>query len=259
MKPEFLEELTQVLGTEVEDYLACLEQTALKAIRINTLKRDTLPACFCDAKPHPFAGNGYIIPSDVLVGWLPEYLCGHVYSQEPSASFPVTAMDIQPGMKVLDLCAAPGSKSTQIAECLNHEGVLVANEIVERRAAILKENLERHGVANAIILNNRPDQIADVFEDYFDAVLCDAPCSGEGMFRKDAQAVEDWSPEAVEACAVRQRKILESAIRCVKPGGILLYSTCTFSLAENEETVAYILKAHPELHLQLRQQEGGQE
>ena len=151
-----------------------------------------------------------------------------------------------PGMRILDLCAAPGSKSTQIAECLQNQGLLVSNEIIASRAQILKENTERCGAANAVILNNSPAEVADAFPEYFDAVLCDAPCSGEGMFRKDPDAVKHWSVEHVESCALRQAAILDDAAKCVRPGGLLVYSTCTFSAEENEENVASFLVRHPE-------------
>ena len=158
-------------------------------------------------------------------------------------------MDLKPGMKVLDLCAAPGSKSTQIAEALQNQGLLVANEIIPSRAKILKENIERHGACNVIITNNDPAEVSSVFSEYFDAVLCDAPCSGEGMFRKNPDAKSEWSPEAVEACARRQASILEEAVKCLKPGGILVYSTCTFSPEENEQNVRLLLEQHPQLEL----------
>ena len=166
-------------------------------------------------------------------------------------------MDLKPGMRVLDLCAAPGSKSTQIAEALDHQGLLVANEIISSRAAILKENMERCGAANVIIVNNTPAEVAKAFPEYFDAVLCDAPCSGEGMFRKDPDAVTHWSPEHVSSCAARQSGILDDAAACVKPGGVLVYSTCTFSIEENEQNVISFLKRHPEFIAEPISAEGG--
>lgn len=157
-------------------------------------------------------------------------------------------MDPAPGMKILDLCAAPGSKSTEILERMNNNGLLVANEISRSRSEILCENIERCGAANAVILNDTPEKVAEQFPDYFDMVLCDAPCSGEGMFRKDSDAEKAWSIENVQACARRQNDILSSAWKTVKPGGILVYSTCTLNTVENEDVIRSFLSAHPDMH-----------
>ena len=168
---------------------------------------------------------------------LPLYHAGAFYSQEPSASSAVTLLDPQPGEKVLDLCAAPGGKSTQIAALTGDRGLLWSNEVVRSRASALASNLERMGVKNAVL--------AEKLEGYFDRVLVDAPCSGEGMFRRDPQAIAEWSPAHVEACAARQLAILGSAARCVREGGVLVYSTCTFSEEENEGVVRAFLRENP--------------
>ena len=244
----FQKRMQELLGEEYPAYLAAMEEPPVKGIRINTLKMSNQPPEELALRPGRYADNGWITRQE-LIGGTPEYLSGCIYSQEPSASFAVSAMGITEGMKVLDLCAAPGSKSTQIAEQLNHTGLLVANEIVSSRAQILKENMERHGAANVIVTSSDPREIARVFPSWFDAVLCDAPCSGEGMFRKNPRAVSEWSPESTDACAARQAEILKSAAACVKPGGILLYSTCTFSIAENEANVQKLLEEHPEFEL----------
>ena len=244
----FQNRMKELLKEEYDSYCAAMEEAPVKGIRINPLKLENKPISGLTLRPARYAANGWISELE-QIGGTPEYLSGCIYSQEPSASFAVTAMGLSEGMRVLDLCAAPGSKSTQIAERLNHTGVLVANEIVTSRAQILKENLERHGVSNAIVTNSDPRDIASVFSSWFDAVLCDAPCSGEGMFRKNPQAAEEWSTEQVAACAARQAEILNSAAACVKPGGILLYSTCTFSLEENEGNVQKLLANHPDFEL----------
>ncbi len=249
MNIEFTARMKDLLGDEYAEYESSFAEPAVRGIRINTLKRPNEKISGICLSQSPFARNGWILDPACSVGNTPEYLCGHVYPQEPSASFAVTALDPRPGMRVLDLCAAPGSKSTQIAECLQNEGLLVANEINTPRARILKENLERCGCANAIILNNRPTELADVFGEFFDAVLCDAPCSGEGMFRKEPDAENQWSVNHVLACAQRQRLILEDAARCLKPGGILVYSTCTFSPEENEQNIAAFVAGHPEFEV----------
>ncbi|MBR4455343.1 MAG: RsmB/NOP family class I SAM-dependent RNA methyltransferase [Solobacterium sp.] len=246
MNNDYLSRMRSLLGSEFEDYLLSLRNAPVRGLRINTLKRPNERVEGICAEPSPFAENGWIMDPSCNIGSTPEYLCGHVYPQEPSASFAVTAMDLKPGMRVLDLCAAPGSKSTQIAEALGNSGLLAANEIVSSRASILKENLERSECANAVILNNSPAEIAKVFPEYFDAVLCDAPCSGEGMFRKDPDAEHHWSSEHVASCAIRQSAILDSASECVRPGGMLLYSTCTFSVEENEANILSFLERHPE-------------
>lgn len=176
-------------------------------------------------------------------------MAGFFYIQEPSASSAVTILDPKPGMKVLDMCAAPGSKSTQISEMLEQEGLLVANEIHPTRSRILLENIERCGSANTIVLNNDPKDISKAFPEFFDMVLCDAPCSGEGMFRKEDQAVEQWSLENIQACALRQSYILEEAYKCLKPGGTMVYSTCTFAMEENELCMQKFIQEHPDMHL----------
>lgn len=257
MNDAYLTRMESMLGDEYSAYLQSFEEPANRGIRINTLKRTNAPIDGICGRKSPFAENGWYLDASCNVGQTPEYLCGHIYPQEPSASFAVTAMDLNPGMRVLDLCAAPGSKSTQIAEALDNQGLLVANEIISSRAAILKENMERCGAANVIIVNNTPAQVAKAFPEYFDAVLCDAPCSGEGMFRKDPDAVTHWSPEHVSSCAARQSGILDDAAACVKPGGVLVYSTCTFSVEENEQNVISFLKRHPEFIAEPISAEGG--
>ena len=162
---------------------------------------------------------------------------------------PVEALGVQPGMRVLDLCAAPGGKSTQIADHLAGKGILVTNEIHPARARILLENIERMGVINAVVLNEKPARIAAAFGAWFDAVLVDAPCSGEGMFRRDPDAISQWSEDAPQMCHERQLEILESAARCLKGGGTMVYSTCTYNHIENEETIAAFLETHPDFEL----------
>lgn len=159
---------------------------------------------------------------------------------------PVQLLDPQPGERICDLCAAPGGKSTQIAGRMAGEGLLLCNELNPKRARILSRNIERMGIANALVTNEHPEKLAGRLEGFFDRVLIDAPCSGEGMFRKEEAAVTDWSEETVRMCARRQAEILHSGARLVRPGGRLVYSTCTFAPQENEETVAAFLASHPE-------------
>lgn len=171
---------------------------------------------------------------------------GVIYISEPSAASVVSHLDIKSPDKVLDLCASPGGKSIQVLNYLNEEdgGFLIANEIVVKRVKILSSNLERMGYKNVIILSESPKNISENFEGYFDKVIVDAPCSGEGLFRRDENAIKEWSLENVKACAIRQKEILDEAYKCVKVGGKLLYSTCTFSKEEDEEVTAYFLMEH---------------
>ena len=245
----YLSRMERLLQEEYPVYLRCLQEPPVKAVRVNTLKHANTVLEGFDMVPSGFAENSWIIRNDTKLGGTAAYLSGTLYPQEPSASLPVTALGIREGMRVLDLCAAPGSKSTQIAELLNHTGLLVCNEVVRKRSEVLRENIERHGISNAVVLNSTPAKIASSFGAWFDAVLVDAPCSGEGMFRKEADAVAMWSEENILFCAKRQREILNEAAKCVKPFGTLVYSTCTFSEEENEENVLSFLASHPEFEL----------
>ena len=233
-------------------YLAALERPQKRALRVNTLK--IVADAFRKLADFPLEPTGltpesFFFDDGVAIGKHPLHAAGLCYVQEPSAQVPAGLLDARPGMTVLDLCAAPGGKTTQLAAGMQNAGLLVANEIVRSRAETLCGNLERLGVRNALVTCARPDALASVWSGLFDRVLVDAPCSGEGMFRKDDSAVADWSPEHVHACALRQREILESAAALLKPGGRLVYSTCTFSPEENEETVASFLTRHAEFAL----------
>jgi len=224
-----------------------------RGLRINTLK---LPADRADRlgfamEPVPFSPLGFrLTDDDERPGRSAWHHAGAFYMQEPSAMSAVTALDPQPGERVLDMCAAPGGKSTQIAARMNQRGLLFANEYVRSRANILVSNIERMGIRNAVVTSLHPDVLAEKFPRFFDRVLVDAPCSGEGMFRREEAAVTEWSPEHVRTCAVRQRGILHSAAQCVAEGGVLVYSTCTFAPEENELTVAAFLRDHPDFHLE---------
>lgn len=179
----------------------------------------------------------------------PYHEAGVYYIQEPSAMAPVAFLGVKPGEKILDLCAAPGGKSTQIAGRMQGQGLLVSNEIHPQRARILSENVERLGIRNCLVLNESPERLAEVFPDYFDRILVDAPCSGEGMFRKNENAGEEWSPENVEQCAARQDGILDCAVAMLRPGGRLVYSTCTFAPQEDEGSVSRLLGRHSEMEI----------
>ncbi len=245
----FLERMKSLLGGEYGDFLACMGQPHFRGVRLNPLKCDleTLKkSAPYRLSPTPFSPLCYFAEGEEKPGPLPAHHAGMFYSQEPSASSAVTALDPQPGERVLDLCAAPGGKSTQIAGLLRGRGLLWSNEIVKSRANALLSNLERMGAENAVVSSCHPQRLCEALRGWFDRVLVDAPCSGEGMFRKDPAAVSEWTPESPAACAQRQRAILDSAALAVREGGVLTYSTCTFSVEENEDTAAWFLNAHPE-------------
>ena len=246
MLPEaFLDRMQQQLGEEYEDFLKSLERPRAVALRLNPLKGEA-PALPFVKEPVPWEDQGFYYDPDARPGLHVYHEAGVYYLQEASAMAPVFLLDPQPGEKICDLCAAPGGKTTQIAGKMGGEGFLLCNEINPKRAKILSRNIERMAVANALVTNEHPENLAKRFPGVFDRVLVDAPCSGEGMFRKEEAAVTDWSQETVEMCANRQGEILHSAAKMVKPGGRLVYSTCTFAPEEDEEAVKAFLSAHPE-------------
>ena len=242
---EFLQRIQQQLGEEYPDFLKSLERPRAVALRFNPLKKKAEGLSFV-GEPVPWEPMGYYYDPDSRPGLHPYHEAGVYYLQEASAMAPVTLLDPQPGELICDLCAAPGGKSTQIAGRLQGEGFLLCNEIHPKRARILSRNIERMGIANALVTNESPENLAKHYEGLFHRVLIDAPCSGEGMFRKEEAAVTDWSQETVEMCAARQAQILDAGARLVRPGGRLVYSTCTFAPEENEQAVTAFLARHPE-------------
>ena len=246
MLPEaFLQRMEAQLGLEYPAFLESLERPRAVALRFNPMKGERPVLPFVGA-PVPWEPEGFYYDPETRPGLHVYHEAGVYYLQEASAMAPVALLDPKPGERVCDLCAAPGGKTTQIAGRMLGQGFLVCNEINPKRAKILSRNIERMGVANALVTNEHPETLASRFPGFFDRVLVDAPCSGEGMFRKEEAAVTDWSQETVQMCARRQREILDSAARLVRPGGRLVYSTCTFAPEEDEETVAAFLEAHPE-------------
>ena len=246
MLPEaFLERMKRQLGEEFDAVLGSLERPRAVALRFNPLKGDapTLPFV---GDPVPWEPQGYYYDPDSRPGLHVYHEAGVYYLQEASAMSPVALLDPQPGERVCDLCSAPGGKTTQIAGRMMGEGFLLCNEWSPKRAKILSRNIERMAVANALVTNEDTARLAERFPEQFDKVLIDAPCSGEGMFRKEEAAVTDWSQETVEMCARRQAEILHNGARLVRPGGRLVYSTCTFAPEEDEEAVAAFLASHPD-------------
>jgi len=251
MFPELFEaRMKALLGDEYADFLASYDRPRNVGLRVNPLKTTEIPDLSqFGLSPVPWARYGYYYDPATRPGLSAYHEAGLYYLQEPSAMAPAGLLDVRPGMKVLDLCAAPGGKTTQLAAALEGKGLLVCNEINPKRAKILARNIERLAVANALVLNEHPQRLEDRFAGFFDRVLVDAPCSGEGMFRKEEAAVTDWSPETVEMCANRQVEILHSAAKMLAPGGRLVYSTCTFAPSENEGAVSRFLEDHPEFSI----------
>ncbi len=249
--------MKDMLGDRFGDYMEALKCPPVKALRLNMLRvpsvdiaRVSRISCASDdPEPVSWQENAFYYESDVP-GKSPLFEAGAYYIQEPSAMIPVTMLGVDDGgMKVLDLCAAPGGKTTQIADRMKGKGLLVANEIVGQRAQILSENTERLGVANALVCSHEPSFLADRFPAFFDRILVDAPCSGEGMFRKNPEAMDQWSEENVKMCASRQADILDNAAKMLSPGGMMVYSTCTFSYDEDEGAVNGFLSRHPEFEI----------
>ena len=245
--------MERLLGGEYPAFLASYAEHPTVGLRVNTLKialeTFRLLAPF-ELAPVPWCAAGLtIIGDDVEAGKHPFHAAGLYYLQDPSAMAVIELLDPQPGERVLDLASAPGGKATHIAAKMQGQGLLVANEIHPKRAWELAGNLERWGAINVAITNETPERLAERFEGLFDRVLVDAPCSGEGMMRKGEAARVEWAPGLVRGCALRQTTILEQAARLVRPGGRLVYSTCTFNPEENEGTVARFLDTHPEFAL----------
>ena len=251
---EFLDRMEALLGDEYNSFLEYYEGENFRGLRVNTLKCsvEKLKSLIgFELTPTPFCNEGFYIPGGVQSpGNSPLHHCGAFYIQEPSATSAVEMLGVEQGELVLDLCAAPGGKSTQIGAKLNGTGLLWSNEIVKSRANILLSNIERMGISNAVVSNARPDVLCQRLVGRFDRVLVDAPCSGEGMFRKNGSALTEWSPEHVKSCAERQLNILNSAKLALKDGGVLVYSTCTFSTEENEGVITRFLEENPDFLLE---------
>lgn len=251
----YIRRMEALLGGEAEAFLRSYHEPRAYGLRLNGHKLadlavppDELSRMF-GLEPVPWCAGGWYYAPETRPGRHPYHAAGLYYIQEPSAMSAAELLDVKPGELVLDLAAAPGGKATQIAARLAGRGVLVANEIHPARARVLSGNIERMGIANAVVTSEPPDRLARRFPAFFDAVMLDAPCSGEGMFRKDPDAVREWSEAAVRACAARQASILDEAAKTVRPGGRLVYSTCTFNREENEETIARFLERRPDFEL----------
>ena len=249
---KFLDEMKEMLGDEFDDFLASYDEDYYRGIRCNTLK--ITPSEF--EKKVPFVSenvdwvqNGYYTSEDEQPAKHPYYFAGLYYIQEPSAMMPASQLPVKPGDRVLDLCAAPGGKTTELGAKLKGEGVLVSNDISASRAKALVKNVELFGIKNAVVVSESPDKLAERLEGYFDKILVDAPCSGEGMFRKVHSIAKNWEQYGSQYYADIQRTVLPSAVKMLKPGGMMIYSTCTFSKLEDEDSISFILENNPDMEL----------
>lgn len=243
---DFISRMRLQLGDELTAFLHTLDEQPVRGIRMNPLKPTEINKEMKAGGPVPWAKNGYYLESDSAAGAMILHETGAFYIQEPGAMMPAAVLDARPGEKILDLCAAPGGKSTQIGCDMKGEGLLVCNEPVPKRAAVLSRNIERMGLPNTLVTCAKPEQLAKQWPEGFDAVMVDAPCSGEGMFRRDPETRNEWTQEKADGCAERQREILGEAARLVRPGGRLVYSTCTYNPKENEENARWFTAQFPE-------------
>ena len=261
---EFLNKMKTLLGAEYEDFLASYHRPRNFGLRVNVGKispEEFQKLAPFHLQPVPWTENGfyYTLEEDnsVLPARHPFYYAGLYYLQEPSAMTPAAMLKVTPGEKVLDLCAAPGGKATELGARLHGKGLLVANDISASRAKALLKNIEVFGISNAFVTNETPAHLAGQFPEFFDKILVDAPCSGEGMFRKDPAVAKAWDAEKPFACAKQQKEIITQAANMLAPGGQMLYSTCTFSPEENEQVIAYLLDSREDMEvLELPQMEG---
>lgn len=240
--------MKNMLKTEYSDFLRALTNTPVyNGIRVNTKKQDAgeyIKREFGKLEKIPWCADGFYADKSQISGRHPYHTAGLFYFQEPSAMSVVSAFSLNKDDYILDLCAAPGGKATQAGALLGEDGLLIANEINKSRSNILADNIDRFGIKNCIVTNETPQRLAEKYPNFFDKIIVDAPCSGEGMFRKEPQAVTEWSIEHTISCGERQKHILDCAFKMLRSGGYLVYSTCTFAPEENEKICAYILKNH---------------
>ncbi|MCI5596869.1 MAG: RsmB/NOP family class I SAM-dependent RNA methyltransferase [Lachnospiraceae bacterium] len=250
---EFADRMKKMLTEEeFSRYVESLDKPRYNGIRVNKLKmtpEEFLSISPFDLKPIPWCSNGFYYNREENPAKHPYYYAGLYYIQEPSAMTPASFLPVEPGDKVLDLCAAPGGKTTELGGKLQKKGVLVSNDISISRTKALLHNIEMAGIPNVVVLSEEPAKLAARFEGYFDKILVDAPCSGEGMFRKDPMMIKEWSPDKVEKYGALQKEIVSEAVKMLKPGGMMIYSTCTFAPEENEQTIEYLLERNEDLSL----------
>ena len=244
--------MKELLGNEYDAYLKSFDDTRLYGLRINTLKisvEEFLKISPFELTPIPWIENGFYYNENDKPAKHPYYFAGLYYIQEPSAMTPANVLPIEDNDVVLDMCAAPGGKSTELGAKLNRTGLLITNDISNSRAKALLKNIEVFGIPNVCLLNEDPVQITDRFTGFFDKILIDAPCSGEGMFRKDNKLIKAWEKNGPEFYSQIQKNIILAGADMLKPGGKMLYSTCTFSQLEDEETIKHLIDNRPDMHL----------
>ena len=250
---KYTDAMKSLLGDEYDDYIKSFGEPRLYGLRVNTAKisvEDFLKICPFDITPVPWIDNGFYYSEEDKPAKHPYYFAGLYYLQEPSAMTPAYVLPVNEGDKVLDLCAAPGGKSTELGTKLNGTGLLVSNDISASRAKALLKNIEVFGIGNVIVTCEYPEKLAERFSDFFDKILVDAPCSGEGMFRKDNKLIKSWESQGPDFFAPIQKGILEAASKMVKSGGYILYSTCTFSKEEDEDNIRIFLDNHQDFRLE---------
>ena len=249
-----MDSMKKMLGaSEFSEYLASFEEPRIYGLRVNTSKisvRDFLDISPFELTPVPWIKNGFYYSGEDKPAKHPYYFAGLYYLQEPSAMTPASVLPVEEGDRVLDLCAAPGGKSTELGARLKGTGLLVSNDISASRAKALLKNIELFGIGNALVTCEYPEKLATVFPGFFDKILVDAPCSGEGMFRKDGKLIKSWESQGPDFFAPIQRGILEAAAGMLKDGGYMVYSTCTFSKEEDEDNIRFFLDKHPEFSLE---------
>lgn len=249
---KFCNEMQRILGEEYDEYLESMKERRKFGLRVNTAKisvEDFLKISPFPLTKIPYVDNGFYYEEEIQPAKHPYYFAGLYYLQDPSAMTPASRLPIKEGDVVLDLCAAPGGKATELAAKLNGTGLLIANDISSKRAKALLKNIELFGVSNSFIVTEYPAKLREYFTGFFDKILIDAPCSGEGMFRKEPSMVKAWEQNGPEFYRGLQEDILSQALPMLKEGGMLLYSTCTFSPLEDEGSVEYLLSLDEDLHL----------
>lgn len=247
---KYTEAMKELLGSEYDAYLESFQENRLFGLRVNNLKistEDFLKISPFALTPIPWIENGFFYKEEEKPAKHPYYYAGLYYLQEPSAMTPANLLPVEEGDRILDMCAAPGGKSTELLSKLNHTGLLISNDISASRAKALLKNIELFGAENVVVTNEDPAKLQSLYPEYFDKILIDAPCSGEGMFRKDNKLIKAWEKNGPEFYGAIQREIILKGADMLKPGGVMMYSTCTFSKYEDEGTIQYLLENRPEM------------
>ena len=251
--PDFASKFRNLMEpSEFDEFISSLNEDRVTGLRINSLKVDSREwnrISPFETRPVPWSDNGFYINDNSRPGTRPYYHAGLYYIQEPSAMFPAEVLDARPGDRVLDLCAAPGGKTVALAAGMENTGFLLSNDINPKRIKALVKNIELCGITNTVVTNETPERLSLFYGEFFNKILLDVPCSGEGMFRKDQDAVKSWNKYRAEEMQKLQREIFDHAYQMLSPGGTLVYSTCTFNPEENEQNIAYFLKKYPDLYL----------